>query len=63
VAVERKLSLSAIKSRASRARNMLKERLLMYCQVELSAAGTVMDCYARSTSEYRKDNCCPPYST
>lgn len=42
LAKEQGLSLSAIKSRASRARRMLKERLLACCDVE-TANGTVTD--------------------
>lgn len=45
------LSLSAIKSRASRARKMLKEELLACCHVELSSSGAVMDYRQRSTSQ------------
>lgn len=41
------LSLSAIKSRASRARAMLKEQLLACCHVEISA-GLVSDFQAKS---------------
>ena len=43
LATEAGLSLSAIKSRASRGRRMLKQRLLACCRVELSATGGVMD--------------------
>lgn len=39
LAADQDLSLSAIKSRVSRARAMLKEQLLVCCQVELSANG------------------------
>ncbi|MDQ2974950.1 MAG: sigma-70 family RNA polymerase sigma factor [Acidobacteriota bacterium] len=49
VADELGLSLSAIKSRASRARVMLKEKLLDCCQVEMSN-GTVADYHRRSSS-------------
>ncbi len=41
------VSLSAIKSRASRARSMLKERLLACCHVE-TAGGLVADYHRRS---------------
>jgi RNA polymerase sigma-70 factor (ECF subfamily) len=47
VAVEQGLSLSAIKSRTSRARLMLKEKLLGCCNVEMSA-GLVTDYHRRS---------------
>jgi RNA polymerase sigma-70 factor (ECF subfamily) len=43
------LSLSAIKSRASRARAMLKEKLLDCCHVKMSS-GTVVDYHRRSSS-------------
>lgn len=47
LATEQGVSLSAIKSRASRARAMLKEELLICCQVELSTHGVVdYDCDA-----------------
>lgn len=45
LATEQGVSLSAIKSRVSRARTMLKQQLLVCCQVELSAHGVVdYDC-------------------
>lgn len=50
LAEEQGLSLSAIKSRASRARLMLKEKLLECCHVEISN-GTVTDYSRRSSSE------------
>lgn len=48
VANEQGMSLSAIKSRASRARAMLREQLLACCDVEVSD-GTVVDYRRRST--------------
>jgi RNA polymerase sigma-70 factor, ECF subfamily len=38
-----RVSLSAIKSRASRGRQILKQRLLSCCQVDVSASGQVLD--------------------
>lgn len=49
VAVEQDLSLSAIKSRASRARVMLKQKLLRCCEVEVSA-GLVTDYRRHATT-------------
>ncbi|HOY70532.1 MAG TPA: sigma-70 family RNA polymerase sigma factor [Methylotenera sp.] len=49
LADEQGLSLSAIKSRASRARYMLKAKLLDCCHVEMSG-GLVTDYYCRSTN-------------
>ena len=49
VAVEQDLSLSAIKSRASRARGMLKEKLLSCCEVEMSV-GLVTDYHPHTTT-------------
>lgn len=49
VAAEQGLSTSAIKSRVSRARVMLKERLLNCCHVE-SSAGHVTDYYLRKSA-------------
>ena len=37
------VSLSAVKSRASRGRQMLKQRLLACCQVDVSGSGQVLD--------------------
>jgi len=54
VANEQGLSLSAIKSRASRARVMLKEKLLDCCHVEMSG-GLVTDYRLRSPSKCRDD--------
>lgn len=51
VASEWKLSVSAIKSRASRAREMLKQKLLECCHVELSVSGAVTDYQVRSASK------------
>ncbi len=49
LATEQGVSLSAIKSRASRARAMLKQQLLVCCQVELYANGVVdYDCDANA---------------
>ncbi len=51
VAAERGVSLSAIKSRASRARRLLKENLLECCHVEVSGSGAVSDYHLRSPSK------------
>lgn len=50
VADEQGLSLSAVKSRASRARSMLKGKLLDCCHVEI-ANGVVTDYHRRTTSQ------------
>ena len=55
LAEEQGVSLSAIKSRASRARLMLKEKLLECCHVETSC-GTVTD-YSRRSSSTRGRGC------
>jgi len=47
VASELGLSLSAVKSRASRGRRMLKDRLLACCHVELSPSGEIADHHLR----------------
>jgi RNA polymerase sigma-70 factor, ECF subfamily len=49
LADEQDVSLSAIKSRASRARSMLKDKLLDCCHVETSA-GLVVDYHRRTRS-------------
>lgn len=43
IAAEWKVSVSAVKSRASRGRKMLKEKLLACCSVEVSRSGEVVD--------------------
>ncbi|MGI0021182.1 MAG: sigma-70 family RNA polymerase sigma factor, partial [Nitrososphaera sp.] len=43
VASDLSLSLSAVKSRASRGRRMLKDKLLACCDVELSSSGEITD--------------------
>jgi RNA polymerase sigma-70 factor (ECF subfamily) len=55
LAQEQNVSLSAIKSRASRARRMLKEKLLGCCHVEISN-GTVTDYHSRSPNSC-EDSC------
>jgi len=52
LAAKQNLSVSAIKSRASRARVMLREKLLECCNVEMSN-GIVTDYHRRSTSGCR----------
>jgi RNA polymerase sigma-70 factor (ECF subfamily) len=54
VAKEQGLSVSAIKSRASRGRVMLKEKLLDCCHVEMSS-GVVADYHHRSSSTCEGD--------
>ncbi len=49
VATEGNVSLSAVKSRASRGRKLLKERVLTCCKVELSRTGEVLDFQSRQT--------------
>lgn len=44
------ISLSAVKSRASRGRKLLRERLLDCCAVELSHSGGVVDFQQKSSS-------------
>jgi RNA polymerase sigma-70 factor (ECF subfamily) len=43
IADQEKISLSAIKSRASRGREILKKNLLDCCQIELSKKGEILD--------------------
>ena len=45
------ISLSAVKSRASRGRKLLRERLLDCCVVELSHSGSVIDFYQKSGTD------------
>ncbi len=49
-ATELNVSTSAIKSRASRGRKMLKEKLLACCSVDLSSAGEVVDFHVRDSA-------------
>ena len=56
IANEQGLSLSAIKSRASRGRTMLKDKLLACCQIETSG-GLVADYQKRSPSRPCNANC------
>lgn len=58
LAAEWNLSVSAIKSRASRGRGLLKERLLACCHVELSADGAVADYHVRSSATCREGGEC-----
>lgn len=46
LATELNVSVSAVKSRASRGRKMLKEKLLVCCSVDLSSKGEILDFYA-----------------
>lgn len=56
VAKDQDLSLSAIKSRASRARAMLKKKLLACCHVEMSN-GMITDYRRRSSSSTCEGGC------
>lgn len=47
LATESNVSLSAMKSRASRGRILLKEKLLACCRIEISKAGSVLDFQGR----------------
>jgi RNA polymerase sigma-70 factor (ECF subfamily) len=49
------VSLSAIKSRASRGRRMLRDRLVACCRVVVSGAGTVLDYDARAARACETD--------
>lgn len=53
LATEWHISVSAVKSRASRGRNMLKKKLLACCHVELSSTGEVLNFH-----EYRSASSC-----
>jgi RNA polymerase sigma-70 factor (ECF subfamily) len=58
VALE-KVSLSAIKSRASRGRKMLRQRLLTCCTINVSSSGQIEE-FSSNTAELRLDkkDCC-----
>ncbi len=47
LATEWEVSLSAVKSRASRGRSMLKDKLLACCQIEISKTGSILDFHER----------------
>ncbi|HXV11306.1 MAG TPA: sigma-70 family RNA polymerase sigma factor [Burkholderiales bacterium] len=49
------VSLSAIKSRASRGRRMLRQKLVACCRVAVSGAGTVLDYDARAARACETD--------
>ena len=52
LAAEWRVSVSALKSRASRGRKMLKEKLLTCCHVEVSGSGEILDFHTHdSTSD------------
>lgn len=53
VAADLGISLSAVKSRASRGRRMLKEELLACCHVELSRSGQIIDHHRRAAGRCR----------
>jgi RNA polymerase sigma-70 factor (ECF subfamily) len=44
------ISLSAVESRVSRGRKLLRQCLLVCCQVELSFAGSVIDFHQKDSS-------------
>lgn len=50
LATEGNVTLSAVKSRASRGRKLLKESLLACCQVEVSGSGEVLDFQPRQAA-------------
>ena len=52
VARRQGLTLSAVKSRASRGRRLLKDELVECCRVALSAQGEVLDYDARKAAAY-----------
>lgn len=61
-----KISLSAIKSRAARGREILKKSLLECCQIELSKKGNILDvqqrmpqsnCHANTCNETTSNKC------
>ena len=53
------ISLSAIKSRASRGRKMLRERLLTCCKVDVSNSGQVLDFHENEvTPSFDQRTCC-----
>jgi RNA polymerase sigma-70 factor, ECF subfamily len=59
IADRESLSLSAIKSRASRGRQMLKQSLLACCQVDVSQSGQVVDFHANNMVQKNdKPSCC-----
>lgn len=58
VAEELGLSVSAVKSRASRGRHLLKGRLLACCDVEQTASGAVTDHKARAGDCCVSEDCC-----
>ena len=59
LATEWGLSLSAVKSRASRGRKMLKDSLLACCRVETSRSGEVLDFHRHvATSPCRAPGAC-----
>lgn len=55
LADDMQLSLSAVKSRASRGRKLLRESLLACCQLEIAASGVVLDFRSRRPGS----NCSP----
>lgn len=58
VASELSLSVSAVKSRASRGRRMLKARVLACCHVELSPSGEITDHHSRTNGKCQS-SCVP----
>jgi RNA polymerase sigma-70 factor, ECF subfamily len=58
VASELSLSVSAVKSRASRGRRMLKARVLACCHVELSPVGEITDHHSRTNGKCQS-SCVP----
>lgn len=60
VATAQGLSLSAVKTRASRGRRLLKQELVQCCRVALSAAGQVLDYDAAKAAKCASDPGCLP---
>ncbi len=55
IAAELNVSVSAVKSRASRGRKMLKEKLLACCSIDVSRSGEVVDFHP-----HHSDSVCAP---
>ena len=61
LAIEWQVSLSAVKSRASRGRTLLKDKVFACCRIELSKSGSVVDFEKRSPAGQCGGNVpCPP---
>ncbi len=58
LAEKEKVSLSAIKSRAARGREILKQSLLECCQIELSKKGNILDVQHQTPQSNCQPNAC-----